>query len=112
MLQAAREVHTLSEGLRWEDFQRSRLHQLALVRLLEVIGEAARAISDETKTASPQIPWAPIILMRNHLVHRYFHIDLPQVEVKPMFGSGSEAFSRSTFFSAMRSTPSSDRRSR
>lgn len=79
MLNAAREVQTLSAGLTWEAFQQSRLHQHALVRLIEVIGEAARAITEETKTTHPGIPWVANIQMRNHLIHRYFRVDLPRV---------------------------------
>ena len=79
MLQVAREVQALSAGLTWEIFQQSKLHQYALVKLIEIIGEAARAVSQETKAAHPEIPWIAIIDMRNHLVHRYFRIDLPRV---------------------------------
>lgn len=79
MLLAARDVQTLSAGLTEEAFQQSKLHQYALVKLIENIGEAARAISEDTKTAHPEIPWVPISDMRNHLVHRYFQIDLVRV---------------------------------
>jgi len=79
MLQAARDAQALCAGLTWESFQASKLHQYALVKILENIGEAARAISDEAKAAHPAIPWPAIIGMRNHLVHRYFRIDLPVV---------------------------------
>jgi uncharacterized protein with HEPN domain len=79
MLQAAREAQKLSAGLTWELFQQSKLHQYALVKLLEIIGEAARAVSEATKQLHSQIPWIPIVDMRNHLVHRYFRIDLPIV---------------------------------
>lgn len=79
ILQAAREARSLASGLTWETFQRSKLHQYALVKLIEIVGEAARALSDETKAANPGIPWPAIIGMRNHLVHRYFRIDLDVV---------------------------------
>jgi uncharacterized protein with HEPN domain len=79
MLLAAREARQLSGGLSWEQFQQSRLHQYALVKLIENIGEAARCISDPTRAANPEIPWTDIVLMRNHLVHRYFRIDLTAV---------------------------------
>lgn len=79
MLNAAREVQALSAGLTDAGFQQSKLHQYAFVKLIEIIGEAARAISEETKNAHPELPWIPIIDMRNHLVHRYFRIDLPRV---------------------------------
>jgi uncharacterized protein with HEPN domain len=51
----------------------------ALIKLIEIIGEAARAVSETTKAAHPEIPWVPIVDMRNHLIHRYFRIDLPRV---------------------------------
>jgi len=79
MLTAARELRAFSAGLSEESFQQSKLHQYALVKLIEIIGEAARAISEDTKKAHPEIAWVPIIDMRNHLVHRYFRIDLPRV---------------------------------
>jgi uncharacterized protein with HEPN domain len=79
MLQAAPEAQRLSAGLTWGQFQQSTLHQYALVKVIEIIGEGARAISEEMKAGHPDIPWAPIIDMRNHLVHRYFRIDLPRV---------------------------------
>jgi uncharacterized protein with HEPN domain len=56
-----------------------RSNQIPLVKLIEIIDEAARAISEETKAAQPAIPWVPIIDMRNHLIHRYFRIDLARV---------------------------------
>ncbi len=49
--------------------------QASLERLLEVIGEAANRIPKEVQVQFPQIPWAPIIGMRNILVHGYDSID-------------------------------------
>jgi uncharacterized protein with HEPN domain len=74
MLQAARELKKLSEGLSYDAFRDSRLHFLAFAKLIEIIGEAARATSEETRAAHPEIPWIRIIDMRNHLIHRYFNI--------------------------------------
>jgi uncharacterized protein with HEPN domain len=79
MLNAARDARSLSSSLTLETFRESKLHQYALVKVIENIGEAARCVSEETKTAHPEIPWQAIIDMRNHLVHRYFRIDLPRV---------------------------------
>ncbi len=47
----------------------------AIVRAVEVIGEAAGRISEETRAAHGDIPWNAIIGMRNRLVHAYFEID-------------------------------------
>ena len=50
--------------------------QFALVRALEIVGEAAARISEPTRTGHPEIPWTAIIGMRNRLVHGYFDVDL------------------------------------
>ena len=47
----------------------------ACVKSLEIIGEASRNISDDLKTAHPEIPWRQMIGMRNKLVHHYFGVD-------------------------------------
>jgi uncharacterized protein with HEPN domain len=46
---------------------------------IQIIGEAARCISDEFKQRHPEIPWRRIIGMRHHLVHEYFNIDIEQI---------------------------------
>jgi uncharacterized protein with HEPN domain len=51
----------------------------AIVRAIEVIGEAASKVTAETQAASPGIPWASIVGMRNRLAHGYFEIDLDVV---------------------------------
>ena len=63
----------------WEQFEQSDLHQYAVFKAVEILGEAARLISDETRRAHPEIPWLRIAGMRNRLVHEYFRIDLPTV---------------------------------
>ena len=47
----------------------------ALERFVEVIGEAASRLSDDTRDAAPKVPWHEIIAMRNRLVHGYFAVD-------------------------------------
>ena len=79
ILIAAREASAFVADLSWREFAESRLHQNAVVKALEVIGEAAGRISVETRQAHPEIPWAEIIGMRNRLVHGYFEIDVAQV---------------------------------
>ncbi len=50
--------------------------ELALTHLLEIIGEAAARISEETQSRYPQIPWRQIIGLRNRLIHGYDVVDL------------------------------------
>ncbi|KRT66793.1 MAG: hypothetical protein XU11_C0004G0041 [Candidatus Dadabacteria bacterium CSP1-2] len=79
ILIAARRAREFTSDLTWEDFQKSSLHQNAVMRMLEIIGEAARKISQETKNAHPDIPWKDITGMRNRLIHEYFRIDIEKV---------------------------------
>jgi len=48
-------------------------------RLLEIIGEAAKAIGPEVREAYPQIPWRQIAGVRDRLIHGYFNVDLDVV---------------------------------
>ncbi len=79
MLIAAREARSFSAGLTWEAFQRSSLHQHAIAKALENIGEAARKISDAMKAAHPEIPWQDIVALRHRIAHDYFHLDLVRI---------------------------------
>lgn len=53
-----------------------RMLELALVRLIEIIGEAASKVSEKTKSKHPEIPWRAMIGMRNRLIHGYDTVDL------------------------------------
>jgi uncharacterized protein with HEPN domain len=79
MLIAAREAQNFSKGLTWEEFQQSSLHQHAIAKALENIGEAARKVSDEMKAAHPEIPWRDIVALRHRIAHDYFHLDLVRI---------------------------------
>lgn len=71
---AAREVIDLSEGMTQERFVTERIAQHAMMRLIQIIGEAARKVSPGFRSAHPEIPWDQIIGMRHRLVHEYFRI--------------------------------------
>lgn len=76
MLDHAREAVVLMRGKDHSELDGSRLLQLALVRLIEIVGEAAGRVSKETQAEHSQIPWAQIAGMRNRLVHGYDFVDL------------------------------------
>lgn len=76
MLDHAREAVRFSAGRTREVLADDRLRQLALTRLVEIIGEAANRVTPEGRQRWPGIPWADIIAMRNRLVHGYDVIDL------------------------------------
>ncbi len=49
---------------------------LALVRLLEIIGEAASRVPNDERAGYPGIPWAELVALRNRLIHAYNRVDL------------------------------------
>jgi uncharacterized protein with HEPN domain len=79
IVQAVGKIKTYTEGLTLEAFKADSLRQDGVVRELEIIGEAARMISEKTKAAHPDIPWYQIIGMRNRLIHEYFGVDIDAV---------------------------------
>lgn len=79
MLVAARDAVDFAEGVSYAEFERDRQTQLSILKALEIVGEAAAHISEDTRKAYPAIPWTEIVGMRNRLVHVYFDIDLPLV---------------------------------
>lgn len=76
---AARRAGSFVQGLSWEQFVQCDLVQSAVLVPLEIIGEAARRVSEETQRAHPEIPWAQMVGMRNRLIHEYFQVDLARV---------------------------------
>lgn len=79
MLLAAREAGKFTDGLTFAEFKQNRMAQLAILKAVEVVGEAASQVSTEGKKAHPEIPWTKIIGMRNRLVHGYFDVNLERV---------------------------------
>jgi uncharacterized protein with HEPN domain len=79
MLLAARDAVSFAEGMSYADFARDRRTQLSILKSVEIVGEAASRLSEDTRRAHPSIPWPEVIGMRNRLVHAYFNIDLPLV---------------------------------
>jgi uncharacterized protein with HEPN domain len=75
MLEAARKVRQFLNGKSKDEFLADEVLVLAIVRLVEIIGEAAVNISREERDQLPQIPWKLAIQMRNRLVHVYFDVD-------------------------------------
>ena len=79
MIEAAREAQDFARGHVRSDLDSNRMLALALVRLIEIIGEAASRVSEETRAHVPNIPWTFVVAMRNRLIHGYFDIDLDRV---------------------------------
>ena len=75
MLDHAREAIILSNGRSSEELVDDRVLGLAIVRLMEIVGEAANRVPKEERSRHPEIPWTQIISLRNRLIHGYDAID-------------------------------------
>lgn len=75
MLDYAMEAVAMAKGKSRDDLGKDRQLNLALVRLLEIIGEAANRIPKEEQAQYPNIPWWEIISLRNRLIHAYDMVD-------------------------------------
>ncbi|HEX9895043.1 MAG TPA: DUF86 domain-containing protein [Gemmatimonadales bacterium] len=76
MLETARKAVSKVAGLNQERFRADENLNLALVHLIQMMGEAARRVSDETQRRHPGIPWRQVIGMRHRVVHDYLAVDL------------------------------------
>ncbi|MGH7869506.1 MAG: HepT-like ribonuclease domain-containing protein [Candidatus Dormibacteraceae bacterium] len=59
-----------------KDLDEDETLRLVLTKLVEIVGEAAKQVSDSTQTAHPEIPWKRMARTRDRLVHHYFDINL------------------------------------
>ena len=71
----AHEVAELMGGRSRGDLDSDRLLSLAVVRLLEIIGEAAARVPAEERARRPGVPWSSIVSLRNRLIHGYDDVD-------------------------------------
>lgn len=79
MLDAARKAVEFVQGLNRQDLDKDEKLGFALHRLLEIIGEAAKNVSPETRQRCPGIAWKEIAGTRDRLIHGYFDVDLDVV---------------------------------
>ncbi len=79
ILDAAREAIRFADNRSRTDMDTDRKLNLSLVRLLEIIGEAARGISEEFRQTHSDLPWNKMIGMRDRLIHGYFDVNLDVV---------------------------------
>ena len=74
MLLAARKVREFTQNITDEQFFADEIIQNAVMRQIQIIGEAARKVSTQYQEEHGEIPWREIIAMRHRLVHEYFRI--------------------------------------
>lgn len=75
MIEACEDIGRFLSGRRADDLETDRMLLFALVRALEVLGEAAHGVTPETQAKAPAIPWSLVVATRNRLIHGYFDVD-------------------------------------
>ena len=77
--EAIKKINSYVNKLDFEGFKKKLIVQDAVIRQFEIIGEAAKRLSEEFKNNNANIPWKYIIGMRNKLIHNYFGVDIDTV---------------------------------
>ena len=79
ILDAARSIERFMQGCAFEEYMDNTLLQAAVERKIEIIGEAARRLSESFKEAHSDVPWRLIISQRNVLAHEYGEINQERI---------------------------------
>jgi uncharacterized protein with HEPN domain len=75
MLDVATRAHDKVVGKGMQDWESDEDLRLAVTHLVQTLGEAARNVSDEGRSAHPEVPWREVVGMRNVIVHDYLGVD-------------------------------------
>ncbi len=100
IIDSCERIEHYMEGIPKDKFFETELLQDAVIRQLEIIGEAACNLSDDLRLSNPQVPWRQMVGLRNRVIHAYFEVnpqiiweitkgDLPALkqEIKQILGS-------------------------
>jgi uncharacterized protein with HEPN domain len=92
ILESIEKIENYIGGLEYEEFSKNTMVIDAVIRNLEIIGEASKYVPDDVRDNYPEIPWKRMIGLRNIVIHEYFGVDIEIVwriitinlqEVKP-----------------------------
>ena len=76
LIEAAETAQRFTAGRSRRDLDDDEMLRLALTKLVEIVGEAAKQVTEATKAEHPTVPWSAAARMRDRLVHHYFDIDV------------------------------------
>lgn len=79
MVEASEAAIRFVAGRQRGDLQSDQMLLFAVLRAIEVVGEAANKVSGEVRAANANVPWKAIVGMRNRLIHAYFDVDTDMV---------------------------------
>lgn len=79
MLESMERAENFVEGMEYDDFSKDEKTSFAVIRCIEVMGEAAKRIPETTRKKYPEIPWKSIAGMRDKVIHFYFGVNLEKV---------------------------------
>lgn len=76
ILDAIQRIHSYTIDLSFDDFEKNVEKQDAVIRRLEIIGEAVKGLPSQLRNEYPDTPWREIAGARDILIHEYFRVDL------------------------------------
>jgi uncharacterized protein with HEPN domain len=79
ILENIKKTEDFVAGISFEDFKNDEKTNYALIRCIEIIGEATKRVPDEIKQAYPEIPWRDMAGMRDKLIHFYFGLHVEKI---------------------------------
>jgi len=94
IIEAMNDAIRFVETVEYDNFVKDRKTAYAVIRAIEIIGEAVKKIPNKVKKQYPKIPWKQMAGMRDKLIHEYFGVDLKRVwktvkkdipNLKPLF---------------------------
>lgn len=74
--EAIQRISSYLGGMSYDDFRKDIKTQDAVIRNIEIVGEAAKGVSEELRVKAPHIPWKSMAGMRDRLIHHYFGVNL------------------------------------